>query len=295
MNWRNLPPLTALRAFSAFAEEGGVLAAGEQLNVSHAAISQQIRALEGFMGVSLVDRSARQMVLTTEGERLAKSLRTGFGEISHCVRELMQVDANRAVQITATPRFAASWLMPRLNDFQTRHPDINLMINPAPQLTDPSPGGIDVALRFGTGIWPGLDVEMLVPTSMVVVASPSLVGSCDIQTAADLLQFRWLQELGTDETHDWMQSHGVIDDQVERISQMPGNLILDGVLNGQGLTITALSLVRDYVDAGQLQVLFQDEGDTGYHIVTRREAHRSSVKTFLTWLRRQAALEPAKR
>lgn len=295
MDWRSLSPLTALRAFSAFAEEGGVQAAGEQLNVSHAAISQQIRALEGYMGVPLVDRSARQMVLTAEGERLAKSLRSGFGEISQCVRELMQVDADRAVQISTTPRFAASWLMPRLNDFQTRHPEINLMINPAPQLTDPSPGGIDVAVRFGAGYWPGLDVEMLVPTSMVVVAAPSLVKDCDIRDASDLLRFRWLQELGTDETHDWMQSHGVIDGQVERISQMPGNLILDGVLDGQGLTITALSLVRDYVEADQLQVLFQDEGDTGYHIVTRREAHRPAVKTFLTWLRRQAALEPSTR
>ena len=290
MDWRSLPPLTALRAFSAFSETGTVVAAGEQLNVSHAAVSQQLRTLESFMGVSLVDRSARQMVLTVEGERLAKALRSGFQEISQCVRDLMQSDMDRAVQITTTPRFAASWLMPRLNDFQTRHPEINLMINPSPQLSNPEPGGIDVALRFGAGNWPSFDAEMLVATSMVVVAVPSLVEKCEIKDASDLLQFRWLQELGTDETHDWMQSHGVLDGQVERISQMPGNLILDGVLNGQGLTITALSLVLDYVEAGQLKVLFQDEGDTGYHIVTRREAHRPAVKTFLTWLRRQAAL-----
>ncbi|WP_120501924.1 LysR family transcriptional regulator [Roseovarius sp. EL26] len=290
MDWRSLPPLTALRAFAAFAEAGTVVAAGAQLNVSHAAVSQQIRALESFMGVSLVDRSARQMVLTPEGERLAKALRSGFQDISLCVQELMQTDADRAVQITTTPRFAASWLMPRLSDFQTRYPEINLMINPAPQLTDPSPGGIDVALRFGAGNWPGFDVEMLVPTSMAVIAAASLVKDCKIKDASDLLRFRWLQELGTDEAHDWLQSHGVLDGRAERISQMPGNLILDGVLSGQGVTITALSLVRNYVDSGQVQVLFQDEGDTGYHIVTGREAHRPAVKTFVMWLRRQAAL-----
>ena len=88
MDWRILPPLSALRAFAAFAETGNVVAAGKALGVSHAAISQQLRALEQHLDVTLLDRSGRSMHLTTEGERLARGLRAGFGAIVEVVAEI---------------------------------------------------------------------------------------------------------------------------------------------------------------------------------------------------------------
>ena len=157
MDWHELPSLTALRAFSALAETGSASAAGARLNVSHAAISQQIKALEGHMGLPLVDRSGRALALTKEGDVLAEALREGFGTIAQTVMQLTGADADRPLQISTTPQFATNWLMPRLADFQENQPDVDLMINPSPVLSDHGPGGIDLGIRFGLGVWDGLD------------------------------------------------------------------------------------------------------------------------------------------
>jgi len=287
IDWPILPPLSALRAFAALAESGSVVEAGQKLNVSHAAISQQIRALEMHMGLSLVDRSGRKLELTGDGRQLADALIEGFGCISRTAAALTGADADRPLQVSTTQLFATTWLMPRLLDFQDENPGIDLMVNPATALSDPEPGGIDLCLRFGDGNWPGLEVEMLVPTDIVVTATPSLVGECDILEPKDLLQFPWLQELGTSGSMDWLRSHGVAEGRVKSLTHVPGNLMLDGARAGQGVISTAMSSVEADVRAGRLRVLFRDRGDTGYHIVTRPGVLRPPAKAFVRWLRRQ--------
>lgn len=171
MDWRALPPLTALRAFAALAQTGSASGAGAALSVSHAAISQQVKALEAHMGLSLVRREGRGLALTIEGRQLAEALDEGFGLI-----------AQRPLQISTTPQFAAAWLMPRLRDFQSRHPGVDLMVHPSPQRADPAPGGVDLAIRFGLGAWDGLEAELLVPTDIVITAAPALVGTREFAT-----------------------------------------------------------------------------------------------------------------
>ncbi|MEL7256325.1 MAG: LysR family transcriptional regulator [Pseudomonadota bacterium] len=287
MDWKDLPPLTALRAFHALAETGSAVAAGMMLNVSHAAVSQQIKALEGHIGVPLVDRSGRTLSLTPAGEELAEALKSGFGTMARVVATLTGADANRPVHVSTTSLFATTWLMPRLMDFQSKHPDIDLMVNPSAELFDPEPGGIDVGLRFGSGDWPGLEAEMLVPTDIAITAAPSLVGDCVIECPEDLLQFPWLEELGTSESTDWLRKHGVVEGRAKRITQVPGNLMLDGARAGQGVISTAMSSVKDDITSGRLRLLFLDRGETGYHIVTRPGVMRPNAKAFVTWLKRQ--------
>lgn len=288
MDWHSLPPLTALRAFAALAETGSVNEAGEKLNVSHAAISQQVKALEAHMGISLVDRSGRSLALTHEGQELAEALSVGFGAIARTVEALTGADADRPLQISTTQLFAVSWLMPRLKDFQDRHPEIDLMINPTPDVVDLAACGIDVALRFGTGDWPGLDSEMLVPTDVVVVASPDLVGDADITDPSALLDYPWLQEPGREEAADWLYSHGVTEGRVKRMTIVPGSLLLDGARGGQGMIVATTSTVEADIASGRLRVLFRDKGDTGYFMVTRPGVLRPPAKAFVSWLRRQA-------
>lgn len=287
MNWHTLPPLSALRAFAAFTEAGTVAKAGDALGVSHAAVSQQIRALEGHMGLTLVDRSSRALELTPEGAQLAEALTEGFGVMDRSIAALTGADAQRPVHISTTQLFAMTWLMPRLLDFQDKHPGIDLMVNPSAELTDPGPGGFDLALRFGSGNWPGLEAEMLVPTDIVITAAPALVEDRVIADPCDLLDLPWLQELGTNESADWLRKHGVTQTKVKSIVHVPGNLMLDGARAGQGVMSTAMSSVEADVRSGALRVLFRDKGDTGYHIVTKPGVMRPSAKTFVTWLRRQ--------
>ncbi|MEM6726895.1 MAG: LysR family transcriptional regulator [Pseudomonadota bacterium] len=287
MDWNGLPPLSALRAFAAFSDTGSVVKAGDALGVSHAAISQHIRKLEAHMNLALVDRASRALELTPDGVQLAEALAEGFGTMDRTIAALTGADAERPVHISTTQLFAMTWLMPRLMDFQEKHPGIDLMVNPSAELTDPGPGGFDLALRFGAGGWPGLTSEMLVPTDIVITAAPSLVKDRIIADPCDLLDLPWLQELGTNDSADWLRKHGVTQTRVKRVIHVPGNLMLDGARAGQGVISTAMSSVEQDVRAGNLQVLFRDKGDTGYHIVTKPGVLRPAAKSFIRWLRRQ--------
>lgn len=289
MDWRSLPPLSSLRAFAAYAQSGSVSTAGEALNVSHAAISQQLRALETHMGVALLDRSGRQMALTAEGETLARSLREGFGQIAATIEALTGADATRALQISTTPTFAAAWLLPRMASFRAAHPEISLMIDPSAEVRALQPSGIDMALRYGDGNWPGLDAELFVESPIAIVAAPDLVAGNPVDTPADLMGYHWLQEFGTTEATSWFAHHGIERDAGLGYTSLPGNLMLEAARQGQGVAILARVFAEEDIAAGRLRVLFEDTRSKGYWIVTRPGVHRPPLKAFLAWLRREAA------
>ena len=289
MHWKDLPPLAALRAFSAFSQAGNITSAGGSLNVSHAAISQHIRSLEAHIGVSLVDRSGRGLTLTVEGDQLARALDLGFGAIGAAVQDLKGADAYRPLHVSCTSSFAASWLMPRLPSFQAQHPEINLMLDPSPALVALKPGGIDLAIRYGPGGWSGLDDEMLLASPMVIVAAPTLLKGKTPTTRAELVDYPWMEELGTTESSSWRAANGAeISNRVSRV-QVPGNLLLDGVRAGQGIAITVRHFVLDDLRSGRLIELFSEAEESGYHIVTRLNLQRPAAKLFIKWLRRQGA------
>ena len=175
MEWRDTPPLAALRAFSVFAQTGGVQQAGAALNVSHAAISQQLKALEDHLGVALLDRSQRALGLTDAGQVLAAGLSEGFDRIHQVLDDVTAREAGRAVYVSTTSSFAGSWLIPRLAEFRAVHPNIDLMIDPTPKLVPLGPGGADVAIRFGSGAWTGMDASLIARGGICVVATPDLV------------------------------------------------------------------------------------------------------------------------
>jgi LysR family glycine cleavage system transcriptional activator len=289
MNWREMPPLSGLRAFAAYAEAGNITAAGDALNVSHAAISQQLRNLETHLGATLLDRSGRALAMTAQGQQLADALALGFGAIESALRDITQADQARPVHISSTPMLTSAWLLPRLSEFRAAHPDIDLMLNPSSKLVTLEPGGIDVALRYGAGTWAGLDSVPLFDSPMVIVAAESLIAGREIKNPADLAAFPWLDEYGISESSRWLESHGISPDAIKGRIQLPGNFMLDGARDGQGVIVTVQKFVQNDLDAGRLRVLFQGRSGGGYHIVTRPGVLRPAVKTFVTWLRRQVA------
>ena len=292
MDWRAMPPLAALRAFSAFAEAGNLTRAGAALNISHAAVSQQLRALERHIGVALLDRSGRALRLTPDGQHLADSLGLGFGTIAATVQELSGRDADRPLHVSVTPSFASYWLLPRLAGFSQAHPDISLRVDPTPQLIDLAPGGIDLALRHGGGTWPGVESEVLLPAPLIVAGAPALVEGRRIDTPADLVGLPWIEELGTNEASAWLETHGAAPEGAHRRIQLPGNLMLESARQGQGVLITVRLFVEPDLAAGRLVELFEMRADAAYHIVTRPDPLRPAARAFTAWLRREARAAP---
>ncbi|WP_271949812.1 LysR family transcriptional regulator [Ruegeria faecimaris] len=288
MNWMDMPPLAALRAFSAFAETGNVVQAGASLNVSHAAISQQLRALEKHLDLALLDRSGKSMTLTAEGKVLARALHLGFGAIGAAVTDLKRATEDRPVHVSLTASFAASWLMPRLPAFQAEHPGIHLALDPSPRLVDLRPGGVDLAIRYGAGDWPDVTAELLLQSPIVIVAAPSLLTGRAPVTPKALSRLPWLEEFGTTEATQWLARHGVGHSPGAGRIALPGNLLLEGVRAGQGVTATVRHFVEADIIAGRLVELFREPDGRGYHIVTGNMPLRPGVKIFIRWLRRQA-------
>ncbi|MEM9229332.1 MAG: LysR family transcriptional regulator [Pseudomonadota bacterium] len=289
MNWADLPSPAALRSFAALAETGTLSGAGRSLNVSHAAVGQQLRALERHLGVPLATRAGRGIELTPEGQILADAVRSGFARIADAVAVLTETESARPLQVSVTPAFAAFWLMPRLSDFHATHPGYELMINPSATIVALEPGGIDIAIRYGDGRWPGTEAEPLILTPRVIVASPRLVGKEPLDAAA-LLDAPWLQELGVNEVSDWLATKGLGGKRVKRVTELPGNLMMAALRAGDGIGGTTRLFVDDDIHNGDLVVLDERPApEDGYYIVTRPGILRPALKSFARWLKRQVA------
>lgn len=284
-----MPPLSALRAFEAAARLRSLSGAARELNVTHPAIAQQVRRLEAWFGVSLLVRAGRGVEATEAGARLAAGLEDGFGAIRRAVEAMAEDD--RPLNITLTPTFAAYWLMPRLGAFRAAHPDIPLILDPTSDSVDLRRGAHDLAIRFGAGEWPGLEATRLLPSDFVVAAAPALLAGHRIDTAADLLGLPWVQELGTDELRVWMAAQGVEDAVPRNVARMPGNMMLDAIRRGEAIGITGRAWLAMDIEAGTLVTLFDREqsSDLGYWIATLPGPRRPAAKTFIAWLKREAA------
>jgi DNA-binding transcriptional LysR family regulator len=255
------------------------------LNVSHAAVSQQVKALEERLGVSLVTRVGRGIALTMEGELLARDLDIGFAAIRRGVEVLGGAGASRPVQVTMSPAFATEWLMPRIAEFQVQHPEITLMLNPTGEVVELKPGGVDMAIRYCSSDRLKSDVTSVLISDTVVIGTPSLIGTRALRDPAILMDMPWLQELGTNEVAEWMARRGVTLDRPLIINHMPGNLIMEAVRRGDGITYTARAFFQDEIRSGQVVVLHSEPAFGHYYIETCPGMMRPPVKAFVNWLK----------
>ncbi len=293
MEFSGLPPLTALRAFEAAARNGNLSAAGRELNVTHAAVAQQVKRLEKWFGVSLLERSGRGVAPTARGVVLARGLSDGFTTIAETVRHLETEDQTRPLRITTTDTFASGWLLPRLAGFRRDHPDMELMVNPSAMVIDMLREDYDVAFRFGRGEWAGLDAVRMVASDVVMVATAEFVRQYKIVNPTDLARVPWVQDLNTDEIQSWLAAHNVPVTENRDVLNLPGNLMMDALRQGHGVGLTARAWVADDIAAGRMCTLFEEAQDPnlGYYLVHRPPPHRGPLKKFLRWVRKEIAAE----
>jgi len=287
-----LPPLAALRAFEAAARHLNFSAAGRELNVTHVAVGQQVRRLEEHLGAALMVRNGRRLELTPDGSWLAGRLIDSFDGIREALSGFRAAAEHRPLKVTLTPLFAANWLMPRLAEFRAEHPEIELMLNPSPERVDLRREDYDLAIRFGSGDWPGVEAEPFIPSGFVVVAAPKLVEGVTIARPEDLARLPWVLQHGTDEFDVWLAAHDVRVTGKHDVTHLPGYMLLAAARDGQGIALTSRVLVEDDLKTGRLVGLFADDGyggmRAGYYLVRRPGPMRKAVSDFVRWLKRAA-------
>lgn len=286
IDWRAFPSLTSLRAFEATARLQSFSQAARDLNVTHAAISQQVRALEEHLGRELIFRAGRGLTLTVEGVKLAQAVAEGFRVIELAVADLRTVEPGSPLRVTMTPAFAAQWLMPRLREFWAAHPDVPLMLHPEKRVVDLRREGLEVGIRFGNGDWPGVESEYLTSANYIIVAAPSLLAGRKTLSLDEIAAMPWVVEPDWPEAFAWLKSFGLRPEALD-ITYIPTEeLALSAARQGYGLHIEAAALVQHDLDVGDLvEVGKVDDQSLAYYVVTRPGPKRAELKTFIKWLK----------
>lgn len=290
MEWRDLPSLTSLRAFAAAAEHQSLTKAARALNVTHSAVGQQIKALERELGTRLVMRTQHGITLTPQGAFLAKGLLEAFVSMAALTEGLSAAEAARPLLVSVTPMFASAFLVPRLSAFIETHPSIELNLDSTIEAVELKPDGVDMAIRYGTGRWAGLDAELLLPGCLTVVASRKLIGTQRITDPRQILDFPLLQEHASIEFDTWLEKVGISRHEKRKVVRIPGNMLLEGIRNGDGIGATAPPFISDELKSGELIALFDDPiPDIGYYLVTLPGTKRPPLKVFTQWLQRSVS------
>ena len=299
----HLPPLSALRAFEAAARLKSFSKAAEELSVTPAAISHQIHALEEDLGVQLFRRLNRAVELTTSAKVLLPGLSEAFSGIQASVRRLRAHNDTGTLTVTASPSFAAKWLVVRLHRFQERWPQIDVRISATDNVIDLSAGDFDLAIRYGSGRYPGLHVEPLLKNEVFPACSPQLLESGPpLKTPDDLKRHALIHDQAVDRDPlapswpMWLKAAGVTGvSGTSGITYNASYLALDAAIAGHGVVLATSTIAAADIAAGRLVRLFSLALPDlfAYYIVTAPGAlERLKVKAFRDWLRREAASLP---
>ncbi len=291
-----LLPLNALRSFDAAARRLSFVAAADELGVTPAAVSVQVRRLEEWVGSPLFERGHRSIALTTTGQTLAPRLTALFVEMERLVSQVADLDAG-SLQVSAMPSFASKWVAPRLASFTARHPKLQVRIMGADRRSDFDRDGIDVGLRYGDGDYADLHAELIAPATAFPVCSPALAAACGddparIDPALLLHDESSLVTAGLPTWSAWFARAGVArgeDGGGPWFSN--SHMALSAAVAGQGFALGLTPLVDDDLAAGRLVRPFAVEiaSAYGFWFVCRKDRlEEPKIAAFRGWVFEEA-------
>jgi LysR family glycine cleavage system transcriptional activator len=299
-----MPPLAALRAFEAAARLGSVRRAAEELHVTPGAVTQQIKALEEDLGITLVRKNKNALELTEAALRGKDHLQTAFRLMQQGVERMRQRAAPRRLRLTVEPAFAVNWLITRLPRYRALEGALDVLLDPTRTMVDLAAGEADIAIRFGRGQYPGLDAIDLFEEEVMPVCSPDYLARHPLKKPSDLighhlLRLDWSSREGLWPDWDaWLEAAGVVDaagDEARHSSTYPeSNLLLRAAMDGQGVALGQTSLVKDFIAGGQLVAPIARRLKTGfgYYVVYPRGAdQRPEIALFRDWILGEAQRE----
>jgi len=283
--WRDLPSLSALRAFDATARQGSFAGAGRVLNVTHAAVAQAVRGLEADLGLVLVRRNGRTVALTEAGEALAKSLGEGFGAIVSGIEDLRRREDRRVLRVATTAFIAQALILPRLPEFWVMHPGVEVAMTPGFTTVDLLAEGYDLAIRGWRTEGPGIETEHLAQTRWVVAGAPSLLGDGRLGGGpVDVRKLPWIvPEQGLLEL---LRQAGIELDPLQTVGVGSPHLEISAAVLGLGLTLATEAIIRAELASGQLrEIAVPGLPEAHYYATMPSGPRRAATRAFVDWVR----------
>ena len=294
-----IPPLNPLRVFEVVARLQNLTLAAQELHVSQSAVSRQLATLESYLGVELFRREHRGVTLTRAGAAYAKRVAPAFAEIAAATDGLLQNMSHKVLRVRTYTTFTAKWLIPRLEDFHARHPNIEVIVSNGVSEVDFDRDAADVAIQFGLGGWPRVKEDVLFTDEIEPVCSPEYLDKNMSRHGKleDLLKGRLLvsKYRKTDWT-DWLEANGLSAAAAhsERMGFSTSILTWQAALDGLGIAIGQSALLQTEFNKGLLVRPFRRplQRSMSYYLLRPQEQRFSRrVAVFRDWLLETAARE----
>ena len=294
---RSYLPLKALRAFEASARHLSFTRAAEELHVTQAAVSHQVKRLEGLLKVPLFTRLPRGLMLTQEGELLLPVLKNAFDQMSHTLERLGESRHREVLNVGVVGTFAVGWLLPRLADFHDAYPFVDLRLSTHNNRADLAAEGLDFAIRFGTGAWHGTAAQPLLPASLSVLCAPDI--AVRLGTPADVLHETWLRSYRADEWAEWLLAAGLPRSlpTTQSIVFDSSIAMVEAALQGVGVALAPPLMFSRQLSSGALVQPFDTTVSLGGYWLTRLQARAEThaMASFRQWLLTTINLHEAER
>lgn len=297
---RSLLPLNALRAFDAAARHMSFKLAADDLAVTPAAISQQIRSLEDILGIELFRRTNRSLVLTEAAQLSLAPLREGFERLEESVDILTESKTSTVLNVSVSPSFASKWLVPRLAGYYKRRPDAIVKISATMQITDFKAESTDIAIRYGRGRYDGLYSEEILRETIFPVCAPDLFDG-QAATACAVLQHTLIHDDGMADDESapnwtmWLKAAGVeAQDGRPALHFNTHALAIEAAVAGRGIALARSAIAEEDLKAGRLIKPFGEAVPTNFahHIVCPKDKLKNDrVSDFIEWLREETSGE----
>lgn len=295
---RKLPPLNALRAFEAAGRHTSFTTAAEELHVTVSAVSHHIRRLEALLGVPLFDRTPRGLVLSAAGRLLLPDVQKGFDQLAKAVSRVETTTTSRTLTVSMLSTFAMRWFIPRLSRFQGRFPEINVQMATSVKPINLEREGMDCAIRYGRGVWEGLEAIRLFSERLVPVCHPKMLdGNFCLRNPDDLRHHCLLHAaLRPDDWRIWLHAAGVTDvDCTAGTVFETRNFAILAAIEGLGVAVVDPQLVREELTSRRLVQPFATSItlDGAYFLVyPAQKPVTPKIQHFRAWLLEETGQAP---
>jgi LysR family transcriptional regulator, regulator of gene expression of beta-lactamase len=282
-------PLNALRAFESSARHLSFTRAALELNVTQAAVSQQVRALEERLGTTLFKRLPRSLAMTDEGLALRPVLTDAFDRIEAVLKQFEGGHFHEVLTIGVVGTFALGWLMPRLKSFRDAHPFVELRLQTNNNLVDLATEGLDFAIRFGDGTWPGSLATRLLDAPLALLCTPEIAAR--LSTLDDLADETLLRSYRADDWVNWFKAAGIPPRPIRGPVFDSSRLMVEAAMQGAGIALAPALMFEREINTGRLVRPFDVEIHAGSYWLTslKGKPMTPAMVLFSQWVLKETA------